>query len=333
MRESSHAVKSSSRGQWHLTHRCRVGLLSLIVFIAQLPDSSPVQNRPGDPYGISVNVEVVVLHATVRNRHGVPVSGLGKEDFQVYEDGVLQQIETFSHDDMPVTVGLVVDSSGSMRAKLLEVIVAALAFVRSSNPADQMFVVHFNDNVSFSLPDETPFTSNLVQLKAALSKIAPIGMTALYDAIAAALEHLKTGTRDKRVLFVISDGGDNASKRKLADILAMAGQSDAIIYAMGLFDASDPEGNPGVLERLARSTGGEAFLPGSMTEVLPICESIARDIRNQYAITYVTTNKKQNGTYRAIQVKARTPGHALLKTRTRAGYYPTVKLPAERVNP
>jgi VWFA-related protein len=301
--------------------------------IPQLLESSPAQNRPGDPYGVSVIVNVVVLHATVRNRHGVPVSGLGKEDFRVYEDGVLQQIETFNHDDMPVTVGLVVDSSGSMRAKLLEVIVAAQAFVRSSNPADQMFVVHFNDDVSFGLPDETPFTSNPVQLKAALSKIAPIGMTALYDAIAAALEHLKTGTQDKKVLIVISDGGDNASKHNLAEILTMAGQSNTIIYAMGIFDPGDPDGNPGVLKRLARSTGGEAFLPGSMKEVLPICERIAREIRNQYAITYVTTNKNLNGTYRAIQVKARTPGSERVSTRTRAGYYPTVKLPAGRVNP
>ena len=321
---------------FHVSQLYRVALLSLFVLlgITQLLESSPQQNRPGDPFGISVNVEVVVLHATVRNRQGVPVSGLDREDFQVYEDGILQQIETFSHDDMPATIGLVVDSSGSMRTKILEVIVAAVAFVRSSNPADQMFVVHFNDSVSFGLPEETPFTSNPYQLKAALSKIAPAGMTSLYDAVAAALEHLKTGNRDKKVLIVISDGGDNASKHKLPEILAMAKQSDTIIYAMGLFDPGDPDGNPGVLKRLARSTGGEAFLPDSMAEVLPICERIAREIRNQYAITYVTTNKKQDGTYRVVQVKTRTPGRQeRLSARTRSGYYPTVKLPAVTAKP
>jgi VWFA-related protein len=263
----------------------------------------------------------VVLHATVQNHKGILVSGLGKDNFQVYEDGVLQQIDYFSHEDIPVTVGLVVDNSGSMRSKRSDVIAAALAFARSSNPQDQMFVVNFNEHVSFGLPDNTPFTDQVVQLELALSRIKADGETALYDGVAVALEHLKKGNRDKKVLIVVSDGGDNASKHNLGQVMAMAGQSDAIIYTLGLFDEDDPDKNPGVLKQLAKVTGGEAFLPESLKEVVPICEQIAHDIRNQYTLAYAPANRKQDGAYRNIAVKAGSPGRGRLFVRTRAGYY------------
>jgi VWFA-related protein len=159
-------------------------------------------------------------------------------------------------------------------------------------------------------------------------------MTALYDAVAAALEHLKKGNRDKKVLIVISDGGDNASKHNLSQIMAMAGRSEAIIYAIGVFDVADPDRNPRVLKRLAKATGGEAFLPGSVTDVVPICERIARDIRSQYTIAYVPANGKPDGLYRGIQVKAAPLGRASLSVRTRTGYYAPLKpeiLPAAGV--
>ena len=304
------------------TRRCVVALFVLIVLpcFARPQETSPLQSRQSDEYTIRVNADSVVLHATVQNRKGILVSGLGKDNFQVYEDGVLQQIDYFSHEDIPVTVGLVVDNSGSMGPKRSEVIAAALAFARSSNPADQMFVVSFNEHVSFGLPDNTLFTDQVAQLQVALSKIAANGMTALYDAVAAALEHLKKGNRDKKVLIVISDGGDNASKHNLAQIMAMAGHPDAIIYTIGLFISEDPDRNLHALKQLAKDTGGEAFLPESVNEVLPICERIARDIRNQYTIAYSPTNKKQDGTYRVIQVKAGAPGRGRVFVRTRAGY-------------
>jgi Ca-activated chloride channel family protein len=310
--------KDCSFTKWGL-----VALFFLIALpiVARPQQTSPSPSRQSDEYTIRVNADSVVLHATVQDRKGILVSGLGKDNFQVYEDGVLQQIDYFSHEDIPVTVGLVVDNSGSMGPKRPEVIAAALAFARSSNPADQMFVVNFNENVSFGLPDNTPFTDQAAQLRVALSRIAADGETALYDAVAAALEHLKKGNRDKKVLIVISDGGDNASKHNLAEIRAMAGHPDAIIYTIGLFIAEDPDRNPGVLKRLAKDTGGEAFLPESVGEVLPICERIARDIRNQYTIAYAPANTKQDGTYRVIQVKVGAPGHGRLFVRTRAGYY------------
>jgi VWFA-related protein len=208
-----------------------------------------------------------------------------------------------------------------MGPKRSEVIAAALMFARSSNPQDQMFVVTFNEKVSFGLPDDTPFTDQADELRMAMSRIAADGMTALYDGVAAALEHLKRGNRDKKVLIVISDGGDNASKQKLAHIMAMARQSDAIIYTIGLFNEDDPDQNPGVLKQLAQATGGEAFLPGHVKNVVPVCARIARDIRNQYTIVYAPANGKQDGTYRVIQVKAGAPSRGRLVVRTRAGYY------------
>ena len=288
--------------------------------------SPPRLNNQNDNQDtIKINVDLVVLHAAVQNSDLTPVSGLGKEDFQVYEDGVLQEIESFSHEDIPVTVGLVIDNSGSMRPKRTEVVAAALAFARASNTKDQIFVVNFNEHVSFGLPANTPFTDKTAQLEFALSKVAADGMTALYDAVAAALEHLKKGDRDKHALIVISDGGDNASRHNLARIMALASRSEAIIYTIGIYDRDDPDRNPGSLKRLAKATGGEAFLPGSVKDVVPICERIARDIRNQYTITYVPKDIKYDGKYRVIQVNAVAPGHGRLMVRARAGYYAPLK--------
>jgi VWFA-related protein len=288
--------------------------------IAPSQTSSASQNPSGEEYRIRVNSDLVVLRATAQDHKGILVSGLAQESFQVYEDGVLQQIKYFSHEDIPVTVGLVIDNSGSMGNKRAEVIAAALAFARSSNPKDQMFVVNFNEHVRFALADNTPFTDQASQLEVALSKINANGQTALYDAVAAALEHLKKGDRDKKVLIVISDGGDNASKNTLSQILPMAQQDGAIVYTIGLFDEENDDRNPRVLGQLAKETGGEVFLPRSIKEAVPICKRIAGDIRNQYTIAYVPANRKQDGTYRIITVKASAPHLGRLSVRTRTGY-------------
>jgi Ca-activated chloride channel homolog len=323
MRDSAHTNQLPIRRKYASTSQCLVALFSLIVLPGMLPHQEyPLsQNRQGDPYTINICVETVVLNATVRDHKGVLVSGLAKEDFQVYEDGIPQQIEGFSHEDIPVTVGIVIDNSGTMGPKRPEVIASALAFARSSNPEDQMFVVHFNEHVSFGLPDNMPFTDKVVQLEIALSGITANGMTAIYDAVAAALDHLKKGKRDKKVLILISDGDDNASKQNLEKILAMAGQLDAIIYTIGIFDETNPDRNPRALKQLSKATGGEAFFPGSAKDIVSICKRIAYDIRSQYSITYLPSNNKQDGSFRAIQVTAKARDGRRLLVRTRAGYY------------
>jgi VWFA-related protein len=307
-------------------------LVATIVLIA-LPiaagaqDSSSPQNNLSDGYILRVSANLVILNATVLNRHNALVSGLEKDDFKVYEDHVPQLIKHFSHEDLPVTVGLVVDNSRSMMPKRADVIDAALLFARSSNPQDQMFVVNFNDHVYFGLPGEMPFTDRQDQLQLALSAITAIGQTSLYDGIAAALEHLKQGNSGKKVLILISDGGDNASKHSLAQVVDMAKHSAAIIYTIGIFDVQDEDQNPGVLKRFANETGGEAFFPESSKEIASICEKIAHDIRNQYTLAYVPAISKQDGGYRTIDVTVSAPGRGRLSVRTRAGYSAPLALP------
>lgn len=199
-------------------------------------------------------------------------------------------------------------------------ITAALAFVRSSNPWDEMFVVNFNERVSFGLPDTQLFSASAAVLEGALNGIPASGRTALYDAIEAGLNHLKKATLDKKVLIAVSDGGDNASHHKLGQVLEDAGRSGVIVYTVGLFDEAEEGRNPGVLRKIARATGGEAFLPLETSKVVPICEQIAEDIRNQYTIGYIPSNHKLDNAQRTIKVTAAGRHGEKLQVRTRAGY-------------
>ena len=298
-------------------------LLLFLLFPAALcAQNTPPASSQGPPdahYTINVSVREVLLHATVRNRNGTPVAGLGQRDFQVFEDGVAQTITHFSHQDIPVTVGIVIDNSGSMSPKRKEVVAAALAFAGSSNPQDQMFLVNFNERVSFGLPPNYSFTDQPDRLKAAMGTVKADGKTALYDAVIAALEHLKQGNRDKKVLIVVSDGADNASKSTKAQTLELAARSNAIIYGLGIYEPDDPDNRSprDVLRELAKATGGEAFFPEELRAVQPICQRIAHDIRNQYTISYVPTNQQADGGYRTIHVRASKSGSQVI---TRAGY-------------
>jgi Ca-activated chloride channel homolog len=273
-----------------------------------------------DGANFSTDVSLVVLHATVRNRKGGFVSGLRQGNFQVLEDGERQTIRLFQHEDVPVAVGLVVDNSGSMSSKRKDVSAAALAFARSSNPHDQMFIVNFNEHVTFGLPNTVLFSASPAELETALNGVPAAGKTALYDAILAGLDHLKKAKLDKKVLIVVSDGGDNASHRTLARVLEAAGRSDAIIYTIGLFDEYDEDSNPGVLKKIARITGGEAFLPKETSTVVEICQRIAMDIRNQYTIGYIPNNRTFNNAYRTIRLVAIGPHGQKYLVRTREGY-------------
>src|SRR5579871_5999089 len=203
----------------------------------------PFSGQDKDPARISVDVNLVVLHATVTDDKGHAVSDLSERNFQVYEDGLAQPIKLFAHEDVPVAAGLLVDHSGSMKRKLPEVTAAAQVFVRASNPNDWMFVVNFNEHVDLGLPPGTPFSNDPVQLGSAISRAPATGKTALYDAIAKALDLLKEGGPDKKVLLVVSDGGDNASSHTLRETLQLAEQSSAVIYTIGIFDPDDPDRN------------------------------------------------------------------------------------------
>lgn len=294
--------------------------LVLLLLFGLVRNAEPLAPQLPDDFKLSVRVDLVALQATVQSSKGAHVPDLREQDFEVYEDGVRQSIRVFRHEDVPVTVGLVIDHSGSMRPKLSHVTAAARAFVRSSNPEDQMFVVNFYEKVTLGLPAAIPFSDRPDELADAISSTPATGMTALYDAIATAEERLRAGKPDRKVLVVISDGGDNASAHKLEEVLKTLEQSSALVYTIGIFDDADEDKNPGVLQRLARTTGGEAFFPRQLDEVVQICERIARDIRQQYTIGYVSSNPAKPDAWRAIRVVARAPDKRKLSVRTRTGY-------------
>jgi Ca-activated chloride channel homolog len=266
------------------------------------------------------DVDEVMLHATVVDDHQHIITNLDKTAFTVYEDGKPQNIISFHHIDIPVAMGIVIDNSGSMREKRAKVNQAALNLVRSSNPKDEVFVVNFNDEQYL----DQDFTNNLLKLKEALDKIDARGGTALYDAVVASAEHLKqNGRMEKKVVFVVTDGEDNASSETLEQAVKQLQQENSpAIYAIGVLgDEEHPRRAKKALEILCQRTGGIAFFPKTLDEVDAISRTIANDIRNQYAIGYKPTTPKGAGGFRQVRVEAKAKGHGKLVVRTKSGYY------------
>jgi Ca-activated chloride channel family protein len=294
---------------------------------AQQQNQVPAQGQQGGNYSIQRDVNLVVLHASVVNERGQFVPGLKEDAFRVFEDKAEQKISVFRQEDVPVSVGLVIDNSGSMREKRLQVNAAALTFVKTSNPQDEAFVVNFNDD--YYLDTIHDFTNDLTEMKDALERIDARGSTALYDAVIGSLDHLKKGVKDKKVLLVVTDGVDNASRRSLENAVQEAQRSNALIYAIGLFSDEDLKHNRSdmkkarrALTEMANATGGLAFFPESVDDTESICTQIAHDIRNQYTLAYYPTNAVRDGTFRTVQLLiAPQRGLGKLSVRTRAGYY------------
>jgi Ca-activated chloride channel homolog len=286
---------------------------------AQKPEARlPAQDKN---FTLSLDVQLVALNVTVLDRKGSFVPGLTKENFQVFENGEPQKIQLFYNEDVPLTIGLVVDSSGSMRDRRREVNSAALAFVEASKPEDEMFVVNFNEDVQLGLAPDQPFSNNVAHLREALSRLVVRGQTSLYDALWMALEHLKKGQHDKKALVILSDGADNASTRSFRETLAAARRSQATIYSVGIYEPSSHDRDPKSLKELARATGGEAVFPQSIDEVEAICRHFARTIRTQYTLGYSPSNPAKDGSYRALRVMASAPNLSKLSVRTREGYF------------
>lgn len=276
------------------------------------------QQNPDSPI-LSVKTDLVTLAVTVVDRRGEFVSGLRREDFTVYDSGERRTIEFFTSEDLPATVGLVIDSSGSMHERREDVTAAAAAFAAMSHPLDELFTVNFNEVVWLGLPPPVLFTENRDQLRAALSAAPAQGMTALYDAVDRALHHLQLGTRDRQALIVVSDGGDNASSQTLDAVLEHARRANAVIYAVTLFNRDDRSARPHILKKLAGETGGEAFRPRQADEVMSSFTQIARELRSGYTIGFVPPETTAGG-FRPVRVTA-DAGDRQLVVRTRAGYY------------
>ena len=289
--------------------------------ILLLPTGVNVQGQ--EPPVFSADSELVVLHVTVKDGRGAYVSGLPQEAFRVVEDGLAQTVRVFTDTDTPVTIGLLVDSSASMHPNRRVVIAGASSFAEASSPLDEIFALAFNEDVYSVLPPTAPFTNNSTVLRASLEQnVTARGRTALYDAIATGIDYLSHGTRERKVLVVLSDGGDNASQATKEASVRKALASNAVIYTIALVIPGVRDANPTLLKELAQASGGESFRPDTDApqEIAEALGQIARDIRRTYTIGYTSTNTARDGAFRRVRVVVRAPPGQRLVVRSRAGY-------------
>ncbi|MGZ4731038.1 MAG: VWA domain-containing protein [Terriglobales bacterium] len=291
---------------------------------SQTPAPAPAtqgQEPDTEPGGFVFHSEVqeVLLHATVIDDKQRIITDLDRNAFTVFEDGKPQAIKSFRHEDIPISLGIVIDNSGSMREKRARVVKAAINLVRASNPNDEVFVVNFSDEYFL----DQPFTNKINLLQTALEKYETRGGTALYDAVVASADELKKhGKLQKKILFVVTDGEDDASRESLEQaVRRLQEENGPTVYAIGLLGEERQRRAKRALLTIAERTGGIAFFPRTLDEVDAISSTVARDIRNQYTIGYKPTTPRTVSGYRTIRVDARAPGHGKLTVRTRSGYY------------
>ena len=296
------------------------GGLAALLAIAPSLAQKPASEQSGAVF--TSNTRLVVLHATVVDKNGHLITNLQKDAFQVYENEALQSIREVKREDVPVSMGLIVDNSGSMRDKREKVKEAALDLVKASNPHDEVFIVNFNDEAFLDTKD---FTSNIKEMEEALSKIDSRGGTAMRDAIRMSIDEAKEkGKRDKKVLVVVTDGNDNSSLITLDNLVRAAQQSGILVYTVGLLSEEERrEANRAkkALSAIAEATGGQSYFPKDLSDVAKIANQVAHDIRNQYIITYTPSVNALDGSFRKIRVVANGPNKPVV--RTRSGYYAT----------
>lgn len=290
---------------------------------SQAPSGENQAQPPsGNDNGVFVfhaEAKEVTLHATVVDEKNHLVTNLAKPDFTIYENGQPQQIRSFRREDFPVAIGIVIDNSGSMREKREKVNKAAVNLVRASNPDDQVFVVNFSDEYYL----DQDFTSDVNKLQLALEHVEARGGTALYDAVVASADYLMKSKLQRKVLFVVTDGEDDASQETLEQAVQRLQQENGpTVYAIGLLGEEKSRRAKRALEIVADRTGGIAFFPPTLDQVDEISRNVAHDIRNQYTISYTPTTPKSVGGFRTIHVDAHARPYKKLTVRTRTGYYP-----------
>jgi VWFA-related protein len=291
---------------------------SLSASVQTAPQSQQPKRSPSGAYTLHVDAEEVVLNCTVLDNKGELINDLTKSNFKVFEDKVPQTVISLQHQDTPVSIGLLVDDSGSMGSKRDAVASAALDLVKASNPQDETFVVNFSDQAYL----DQDFTSDLNKLQEGLSHPALTGATALYDTVVTAADRMeRSATRPRKVLVIITDGDDNASKLTLNDAIhRVQNMQGPIIYSIGLLFGGDTSRHTKRdLQALSSSTGGIAFFPASLKDIDSVAAEVARDIRNQYAIAYHSAKASEGG-YHAVKVEAQAPTHGKLTAYTRSGY-------------
>jgi VWFA-related protein len=287
---------------------------------APLQSPTPTPTPPSDVVRFRTGADVVVLHVSVRDRRGRDIDNLPASAFAVTEDDVAQPITLFTNEDAPVTVGLVIDSSVSMLPIRDQVIAAATAFAEASHPRDDMFALAFNERVRPALPPEAPFTADPVVLRSALmSSIEARGRTTLFDAVSVGLDYVARGQFERRMLVVISDGGDNASRTPFDRVMAKVQASNAVIFTVALQDPYAPGGDMKTMRALADASGGQTFSPRNMKEVVDALTVVAHELRHSYTIGYAVPHADRAG-FRRIHVDVTPSDGQRVTVRTRAGY-------------
>ena len=289
--------------------------ISLVALTLQAQEPQfPTIARP-----LSVNVELVELHVTVMDGQGRPIGGLQRENFKVTENNIIQPITFFKHEDIPVSLGLVLDNSRSIEPRKSRLDAAALSFVQKSNPEDETFLVHFDSDVRVALE----FTSDRAALEQKLSDAKPFGQTALFDALLLGLDQMNDARHTKKAILLVTDGIDNASKATLTEVLEKVKRANVMVYAVGLLSASGGLKAEESLIRIAESSGGRAYFPQTPEEARVTMDIIARDLREQYTVAYLPTDVLRNGAWRSVHVDI-TPPKGFpkdLTTTYRRGYY------------
>jgi Ca-activated chloride channel homolog len=292
-----------------------------------LATKSPKEDTKG--FTIGVNVDLVMMHTSVYDKNGRFVSGLKQDNFKVYEDGIEQKILSFSQEDVPLSMGLLIDLSGSMRSKIDKVNSAALAFIRASNPEDQVFLVGFNEEVELL----QEYTNDIDEISDSLENTIVSGGTALYDAVYLGVQKAHAGTKPKKAIVVITDGEDRDSYYTLDEMVAKVQESDVQVFAVGFLGTvpdkgifgrlskSAPEKARDALQRICDETGGKAFFPKDLSEMGGIVAEIAHELRNQYSIGFISSNSARDGSWRRMKIELSAKDTADLHVRCRRGYY------------
>ena len=304
-------------------------LLSISVYSQISKDKSEASKGRNEGYKIGVNVDLVLMYASVFDKNGHFVEGLKQKNFKVYEDGIEQRIETFAQEDVPLTIGILLDLSGSMRSKIEQVNKAALAFIRASNPQDEAFLIGFNDEVEL-LQD---FTSDIDEITDALENTLVTGGTSLYDAIYLGVQKAHTGKRPKKAVVVITDGEDRDSYYKLGELIPKVQESDVQVFCVGFMDPIPDKGFFGrwsksteekarnALKQIAEDTGGKAFFPDEVGDIHAIVAEIATELRSQYSLGYFSSNTARDGSFRRVKIRLMGDNAAANLIRYRRGYY------------
>jgi Ca-activated chloride channel family protein len=293
-------------------------LASLSCIWAQNP---PSKADSSEEPTFRADTRLVILPVSVIDHSGKLVTDLQQKAFKVYENGVEQPIKLFRREDVPISLGLIVDNSGSMREKRQKVEAAALDLVRASNPQDQVFVVNFNDDAYL----DVPFTSDIKKMEEGIARIDSRGGTAMRDAISMSMDYLrKEGKRQKKVLLIITDGNDNASSVSLEKLVNRAQQNEVLVYSIGLLNEEERREArlaKRALDAISHDSGGLSFYPKGASDVDEVALQVAHEIRNQYTIAYSPTVQEMDGSFRQIKVTVNGPGRPVVRTRT--GYYAT----------